>query len=420
MRRRGWTAGVLIAVLAVAMSGCQKMEKVEVDAGYRGLAKLNPFLAAWRLLESRDWVVEERHGFSVLPSQTQVVVLAGESDASPLIAEQLSDWIRGGGHVVYLLAGTNRFDRMLDVDPELKTAPTGPRKPPSRPDENRKDPIPIHRPDVAVAEKPESEPAMEDAEDPTLYPLLTLMGLHVDQRPDATRSCLVGKRRFYLEMPAGAGIRMTKRLRNAPEVIRSDDHGVAGVISVPVGQGRLTVLGDGRIWRNRHIGEADHAALFWELMRLHGAPVGALFFNDIQISFFTLLWEHGWMALTGLATFVLCWLWRSALRFGPLLPDPAPASRDFTGHLSQAGAFLWSRVGGACLVEPLRHAVLGKLSRHHASGGEIPERQMDELVRLTGLSSDRIHFALLGPIPQHRHQFVELLALLQKIDSACP
>ena len=128
------------------------------------------------------------------------------------------------------------------------------------------------------------------------------------------------------------------------------------------------------------------------------------------------------MPLTGLGIFVVCWLWRSIPRFGPLLPDPAPVSRDFTGHLAQAGAFLWSRAGADSLVTPIRQSILHRLSRHRG-GAVLPERggeQLDALVRATGLSAERVQHALSGAIPRNRRRFVELISTLQKIDSACP
>jgi len=280
-----------LAGLVLALTGCgPRMEKVEVEIGYKGRARLNPFLAAWRLLESREWTVEERHGLTVLPTSGEVIVVSAESDQGGLAAQELAAWIEAGGHVVYLLAGAERFAPELDWEPKTdeETAKTG--KGPVSRDENLKSPKP-------------KEEMVEEEEAPS-FPLLDEFELRVAPRGMLTRSCVIGKRTLSIEMPVGLGVKVPQARRQLPGVIRSAGRGPAGVASLPFGKGRLAVLGDARIWRNRHIGKADHATLFWEVMHLHGKATGAWFLSDTRISFFGLLWSNGWMPLTGLGIFI--------------------------------------------------------------------------------------------------------------------
>ncbi|MEZ5302320.1 MAG: hypothetical protein R3F11_17050 [Verrucomicrobiales bacterium] len=67
------------------------------------------------------------------------------------------------------------------------------------------------------------------------------------------------------------------------------------------------------------------------------------FVRGARISFFGLLWEHGWMALVALAAAIAIWLWKGLPRF--ILDHPAarPAPRDFAGHVRMTGKFLWRR-----------------------------------------------------------------------------
>ncbi len=388
MTRQIRRLAALVFLCAVG-AGCEgEVEEIVVEEGYRGRARVNPFLAAWRLLESRDWRVEERHGLAVLPPSDHVVVLSAGSDENVLAAEELAAWVREGGHAVYLLSGFERFADELDSDPEGQET-----NPASKEDEDED-------------EAEDEESGEEEGADGPVYPLLKSLNLQVVPRPQATRFCQIGDKRLKIEMPPGVGIEGPK--------------GVAGVSSLPIENGRLTILGDAQIWRNRHIGKHQHATLFWEVMELHGRPIGAWFLSDTEISFFALLWSHGWMPLMGLALFVVTWLWRSIPRFGPLLPDPAPASRDFLGHLSQAGAFLWSRGGPDTLIAPLRQSILQRAFRSRAqddSGGGT-EEQWETLSRSTGLPTERLREALLGEVPRHRRRFVELISTLQTISSS--
>jgi hypothetical protein len=386
---------IFLAAGCLALAGCGQFEKVEVEEGYRGAARRKPFLAASRLLESRGWEVEDRYSLGVLPSKDRVIILSPQSVPDELVSDSMLEWIRAGGHAFYLMDG---FE--AGGEAPFAEASSGETNDEDEDEETETD----------------GEPAV-DPDESQMHPLLRSLDLSVGSRVNATELCEVSGLRLALRMRGGLGVQVPAKLLGQPFVVRSADTGPVGVLSFPVHRGRLTILADASIWQNRQIGKLQHASLFWNLMQLHGKPVGAWFLRDARISFFGLLWHYGWMPLTGLGLFVVCWLWRSLPRFGPLLPDPDPAPRDFVVHLSQAGAFLWSRGGPETLVNPLRRIILRSVcrARSEPQAENLTQEQWESLARATGLSVERIRDALIGEVPNQNRAFIELLATLQKI-----
>jgi hypothetical protein len=413
----------LAGVAVVLAGGCAPQgREVVIEEGYRGRARFNPFLAGWRLLEGNGWAVEERHGLAELPEGDVVLVLAAQSDQGEGAADDLAAWIEGGGHLVYLLAGADRYQDDWARRSESERGRS------ERTAGDGAEGSPAASPDSVSGAREENslkaEPGVEEEGEVAAYPVLDRLGFRVRPRTEFTRACSVGGRALALEMPPGVGVRGPRewRWQRDAGVVRSEERGPAGVLSVPVGEGRLTVIGDAKPWRNRFVGEQDHAELFWRIVTLHGEPEGAWFLSHTRISFFALLWEYGWMPLVALGVWIALWLWRSVRRFGPILPDPEPASRDFLGHLDQAGAFLWARAGSTSLAGPVRRRVAARIVRlvGPMAGGGFSEEQWALLSRASGLPVARLRWALEGPVPKRRRAFTDLMAALQTIESSCP
>lgn len=377
----GWFSGLAMAGgLLLAFPGFPGYHEVVIETGYRGEARRKPFLAAWRLLESRGWEVEERHGLSSLPGHDRVMVVTAGNEWRRSQRDAVADWVRAGGHLVYLMAGFEPYGF-------------------------------------------EAEAGMEDAGGELerigkeAHPVLEKFGVRPVLRRNRTGECRIRGMRLEIGMPPGRGVEGPEAILGAPGVVRSEETGGAGVLSFPVDKGRLTVLGDARVWRNLEIGTMRHATLFWELIRLHGEPGGVWVVEGSDLSFSGLLWSRGWMPLSAFGLFVIGWLWRSLPRFGPVVPPPEPAARDFLSHLAQAGAFLWSRGGPDTLVMPLRRFILRNV--HRATGEAVPGtltgEQWESLSRLTGLSVVTLRQALFGEVPKQPRDGVELLSTLQKI-----
>ncbi len=119
--------------------------------------------------------------------------------------------------------------------------------------------------------------------------------------------------------------------------------------------------------------------------------------NGVKVSFFAMLWEHGWMAIIAAGALLAAWLWKYLPRFGPLQAAKDTGTRDFAEHLSLTGAFLWRHRQRAQLIGPLRETVTRGAVRRGLlrNDPEFPEKlaafaQMDALRVRAALLSENI------------------------------
>ena len=198
----------------------------------------------------------------------------------------------------------------------------------------------------------------------------------------------------------------------------SDAYGNA-VITVPIGEGIVTVLADREPLYNYWLDEDDHAALLVGLVSLHdGLPAVTLVREFRAASLLALLWRHfsfvfiaGGVALAG-------WLWSRTRRFGPLLVERHTAPPSLTGHTDALGRFLWRKGRGKALVLPAREAVLERLSQHRPALARAGvDAQVSALAELTGQSPDTIRAALFGPVTGG-DQFIRTMQQIQTIRNA--
>ena len=89
-------------------------------------------------------------------------------------------------------------------------------------------------------------------------------------------------------------------------------------VSVGKGDGRLSVLTDARIFRNRWIGDKQHAALLEALIDASPNEGDVAFMRGSGLSLWGMLAQHLWPVLLGLAVLTLLWLWKNLTRFGPI------------------------------------------------------------------------------------------------------
>jgi hypothetical protein len=96
---------------ALLLCGCKgRWEDVEKTTGYRGKARVNPFLAAERLLNDLGHQARGAKSLTKMPSHDSVILISGENGLPEGRAKQLLRWTYSGGHLIYCLGGTRAYN----------------------------------------------------------------------------------------------------------------------------------------------------------------------------------------------------------------------------------------------------------------------------------------------------------------------
>jgi hypothetical protein len=362
-------------IVVFALVGCGG-EEIEIETGYRGKARRDPFLAAERFLTENNYDVSMHTWLGDNLPRGATLIATAQSFGNRGTTADVLNWVTRGGHLLLLLNGGETFRDDWDRD---------------------------HRSRIA-------------REQPARTELLEALGIAETKDGGGPLTVKFGDGSASLKMPA----RFTWKEDQAPgrmDTVAADGNSIA-LASFRRGAGRISIAAHAEPFRNRHLGDGDNAWLLLRLVgRAHGGEVW--FLNGMRISFFGMLWEHGWMALIAAVALLAVWLWRSLPRFGPLRAPEETGTRDFAEHLSLTGAFLWRHHERAQLVTPLREAVTRAAARRGfiRSDPDFPEK----LAAFAQMDTLRVRAALLSDNIADQRQFLraiqDLRALHEKVSA---
>ncbi|MCU7958849.1 MAG: DUF4350 domain-containing protein [gamma proteobacterium symbiont of Bathyaustriella thionipta] len=189
------------------------------------------------------------------------------------------------------------------------------------------------------------------------------------------------------------------------------------VISVPYGQGLITVVSDINWMKNLNIGDHGHARLLLYLLNLRTTPSEVLILKSDDIP---PLWEWLWLinpwavSLAGLL--LLLWLWRAPWRFGPLLPADDAPRRRILEHIQAAAYYLWKHGQSEVLLAGLRNDLIYRAIQVHPEIQRLSEQQrIHRLAEITELPAEQIHQALMVNQPRNRPAFLQQVNTLETI-----
>ena len=380
--------------------------------GLQGKARDDPYLAAKQLLQASGIQVTETSAaasaaakFEQLPAKG--TLLLGDRRhllMNPARVERLLAWVAAGGHLLVEAEFPGRPDPLLTalgltrgdlLRPARAATPAPGARPAPRGDKNAAPP-----------------PALERALPQSTA--LTTVAL-----PDQARPLTV-------EFGAYQSLGDPRGLAQW----RAADATGLRLVSMARGAGRVTAVsnldwmtfrgtaGDHGHAQPAHIGRHDNAELLVRLVQqnpAHAASPLRLVWGDDQVSLWSWLSEHAWMAMAAAALLLALWLWRVVPRFGPLKADAPPADQRLIGHVEASGRFYWKHLTPAAIYLILRGAFMQRLAeRRPGLAEQAAVARNAELAQLIGARAEAVARALDAPV-RGTGDFIRNTVLLQRI-----
>lgn len=375
---RGKAAGVRwfiqLLLLVGILAGCSGTTR-EVETGYKGEARVNPWLAASRFLEHYEYQVDLISTWRTPAHHDAVWLVPANVINNELYARQLVEWVEDGGHLICLI-----------------------------------DQAHLHNDWSGRSSDEKLEPAFEKllaAQQFTILPNPGRSGRHSSAGTPVTRRLRFSGGTFQTEMDPA---RLVAYRTGIPDALAS----------ARVGNGRFTVLTDAGPLRNRYIDNAQHAALLLALVdSSNGGRI--VIVRGAALSLWALLMERAWAAMIGLVVVILFWLWKNLGRFGPLEAAEAPSRlRGYDHHLEALGDFQWRLDKGASMIAPLRQEILERTHRLMTKTGRLDDDIFQLLAERVGITRERAFRALAEPAPADAGIFTRTAADLQAILKSLP
>jgi len=421
---RQFIHGLMALVGALLLCSCGKGHWEEVDkiTGYKGKARLNPFLAAERLLNELGHDAHATKSLGKMPAHDAVMFISAEGGLPDGRAKQLLRWTYSGGHLIYFLGGTrpyNDFETQFgsfisamlleeEKDPVLEQLGVGVQK--RFPEEEITEALQKKAKEKAGKDEGKTELDEDDEEKKAKKDETRLV---------ADQEVTWNGRTYHLSLGGYQNMILKRKL--LPGEFSAGPKNESLALHLRHGMGTVTLLAHARPFRNHWIGEHDHARWLSALVGENGSKE-VLFVAASTGSFFGLLWQHGWMVVV---TLVLClgfWLWRQMPRFGPLAEVELDSTRHFASHIGALGEFFWRMRRVTLLVNSARDAVWERVRERHRSlddgSRQMNDQLTEEIARRSGLPVKRVAAAFDAAPPNSAHNFVNLMRDLQTIRRA--
>ena len=380
--RRPLYIGLGLVLAAIILVGLFLMlfEKVETEitTDYSAEALRNPFLAAQRYLTAQDIPTESLRGeksLQHLPATGDTLLVTyNHTFEQAKRREQLLDWIRDGGHLIMELQAHSAVNHDKPETPLLDQFGVYPEK--SRDMLNVVD---ILR-NVIDADQVEVQVYQENA------------SLKIEFAPQ------------YL-------LKVTQP--DAALFSIKDKHGVH-LVEYELGSGLLTLISDMDLWRNKHIGELDHAAFFSHILGFRHGKVWMV--TGIEMpSLMDLIWQNAPQAVIAVLILLLLTLWYLYDRFGPVLVVERHQRRSLIEHLDAVAQFNWRYSRSEIPLKAMRTDLLRLLEKRCPRWHKMSHDQHVEWISTqTKLPETTIRVALFEPCDQ-ASRFTRIAADLQTI-----
>jgi hypothetical protein len=219
------------------------------------------------------------------------------------------------------------------------------------------------------------------------------------------------------------GYRAPLQIAFDPDLILVDRSGLADgdsrsegngyVLRYAVGQGRLTVLSDNRIFTNNKIGDRDHA-LFLAVLADNQKRAWLLYSSNMP-SLLTLLWQNAPQLLISCLLLLSLIVWRMMLWTGPLIEKKSETRRNLMEHLDAAAGYAWRTDQARGMFDGTRRVLEQAWRRRHLALGRLDRRaRCDWIAERAGLAPEEVEMALYGDYAGEQ-EFTGVSAVQQRL-----
>jgi hypothetical protein len=361
---RGYLGPILVVLVIVGITvwvaSTTHWEDVTERTPPKGPAQHNPFYSVQRLSEMLGAQTRVRKEIVTPPPANAVLMVTFWNwNLIPQRRDRIERWVRDGGRLVVGsdILSYDEFDRWSGIrrQPEDK----------EENDRNRLKCTPLHH--------------------------------RLTADLSATSDVSPGEH-FEVCQFVGDGLRTTRKV----EWRLRDNLGHAQALRIPIGRGSVTVV-DALAFGNLDLLCGDSGALFVAATQLHRGDHIEFLTESEGGMLLKLLWTYGAPVIVLGLLLIALWLWRSGVRFGPLMAPPDPARRSLAEQIRGTGLFTLRFGGGRALhaatVRALSEAAARRLPHYDRLSG--PER-IEALVSLTGLGARELSAALEEPVARRR------------------
>lgn len=411
--KRYITYFVLLAC-ALLLSGCNGEYVVkERVLGYKGKARKNPYLAAEMYLKEGGLDANSKTGVVHMDSEEALIFAPASSIRSTGDADRVMKWVSSGGHFVVFLQRSE--DYWQDVGAGADHEPHRWR---DSYDEQSGLKQMMEAMELELVDAPEYEEIKakivswdtDDESDDYIAEMDKIQRGKV--LPEAQLATVdTGDEKFELLL---GGTQRVKPNMYGEYVSDWKDQGEEhSFYSRVYGRGRVTIISDGRLFRNPYLGMKDHAAMLDYLTE--ESDTGKIVFSLGKVrSFVSMLSEYAWMALIAFLLLVALWLWKNLPNFGPKLDVVTGHFRSYEKQLLATGDFLWSHKQDDALLNPLRDEVKRRCGAF--GNATISQEQLYEtLSAASGLSLEDVQEAMSRQMVHDAGLMVRITQNLQTI-----
>ncbi len=200
----------------------------------------------------------------------------------------------------------------------------------------------------------------------------------------------------------------------------ANDYGTS-LLQYDLGQGIITILTDISFLNNQYIDQYDHAYFLWHLT--HESDKVWLIYGGSSESLLAILWRYADYLIISLTVLLFIWIWRKAVRFGPIQYSQSVSRRQLIEHIMASMHFLWRSNKINIILNNLYDDIIRKMQLRHRNYRSLrQEDQLELLHQITNLPHNELsnfmsEILLTFPNSRHVHAEARFLEKIQQIQA---